>query len=44
MSYYHRVISENFNARNNVKDILYKTDIINPTVKLIVHCPVGKLV
>ena len=41
------VISEqmdDFNVCNNVSDILYKTDIINPIVKLIVHSPVGKLV
>ena len=47
MSYYHRVISENghdFNACNNVRDILYNTDIINPIVKLFVYSPVGKLV
>ena len=29
-----------FNACNNVRDILYNTDVINPIVKL----PVGKLV
>ena len=33
----------NFNACNNVRDILYNTDI-NSVVKLIVHSPVGKLV
>ena len=53
MSYYYRVIPEkkkekkkeyDFNACNNVRDILYNTDIINPIVKLIVHSPVGKLV
>ena len=33
-----------FNACNNVRDILYNTDIINSIVKLIVHSPVGKLV
>ena len=42
------VISEkngyDFNASNNVRDILYNTDIINSIVKLIVHSPVGKLV
>ena len=32
-----------FNACNNVKDILYNTDIINSIIKLIVHSPVGKL-
>ena len=32
-----------FNACNNVRDILYNTDI-NSVVKLIVHSPVGKLV
>ena len=30
------------NACNNVRDILYNTDIINSIVKLIVHSPVGK--
>ena len=51
ISYYHRVISEkrkkkgyDFNACNNVRDILYNTDIINSIVKLIVHSPVAKLV
>ena len=33
-----------FNACNNVRDILYNADIINSVVKLIVHSPVGKLV
>ena len=33
-----------FNACNNVRDILYNTDIINSIVKLIVHSPVSKLV
>ena len=33
----------NFNDCNNVRDILYNTDIIISTVKLIVHNPVGKL-
>ena len=41
MSYYYRVIPEkkryDFNACNNVRDILYNTDIINYIVKLIVH-------
>ena len=32
-----------FNACNNVKDILYNTDIINSIIKLIVHSAVGKL-
>ena len=44
MSYYHRVISEknghDFNACNNVKDILFNTDVINSIVKLIVYSPV----
>ena len=48
MSYYHRVISEkngyDFNACNNVRDILYNINIINSIAKLIVHNPVGKLV
>ena len=33
-----------FNACNNVRDILDITDIIDSVVKLIVHSPVGKLV
>ena len=33
-----------FNDCNNVRDILYYTDIIISIVKLIVHSPVGKLV
>ena len=33
-----------FNTCNNVRDILYNTDIIYSIVKLIVHSPVGKLV
>ena len=33
-----------FNGCNNVRDILYNTDIINSVVKLIAHSPVGKLV
>ena len=32
------------NAYNNVRDILYNTDVITNTVKSIVHCPVRKLV
>ena len=47
MPYYHRVISEKWNdlnAYNNVRDILYNTDVITNIVKLIVHSPVGKLV
>ena len=32
-----------FNACNNVRDILYNTDVINSIVKLIVYSPVGKL-
>ena len=32
------------NAFNNVRDILYNTDVINHIVKLVVHSPVGKLV
>ena len=32
------------NACNNVRDILYNTDIMNFVVELIVHSPVGKLV
>ena len=31
------------NACNNVRDILYNTDVINHNVKLSVHSPVGKL-
>ena len=33
-----------FNACNNVRDILYNTDLINHIVRLIVYSPVGKLV
>ena len=33
-----------FNDCNNVRDILYDTDIIIFIVKLIVHSPAGKLV
>ena len=33
-----------FNDCNNVRDILYNTDIIIAIAKLIVHSPVGKLV
>ena len=47
MSYYYRVISGkngyDLNAYNNVRDILYNTDVIT-NVKSIVHSPVGKLV
>ena len=32
------------NAYNNVRDILYNTDVITSIVKSIVHSPVGKLV
>ena len=33
-----------FNACNNIKDILHHTGVINFIVKLIVYSPVGKLV
>ena len=33
-----------FNVCNNVRDMLYNTDAINPIVKWIVHSPVGNLV
>ena len=33
-----------FNAYNNVKDILYNDDVITNIVKSIVHSPEGKLV
>ena len=33
-----------WNAYNNVRDILYSTDDITNIVKSIVHSPVGKLV
>ena len=33
-----------FIAGNNVRDILYNTDVMNFVVKLIVHSPVGTLV
>ena len=43
-----RVISEkkgyDLNAYNNVRDILYNTDVITNIVKSIVHSPAGKLV
>ena len=32
------------NAYNNVRDILYNTDVFTNIVKLIVHSPVGKLI
>ena len=32
-----------FNVRNNIKDILYNTDVIASLVKLIAHSSVGKL-
>ena len=32
-----------FNACNNVRDILYNTDIISSIFRLIVHSPVGKI-
>ena len=32
------------NAYNNVRDILYNTDVITNIVRAIVHSPVGKLV
>ena len=32
------------NACNNVRDILYNTDVTNHIVKVIVHSPAGKLV
>ena len=48
MSFYYRVISEkngyDLNAYNNVRDILYNTDVITNIVRSIVHSPVGKLV
>ena len=33
-----------FNACNNVRDILHNTDVITSIVKLIVRSPIGKLV
>ena len=48
MSYYYRVISGkngyDLNAYNNVRDILYNTDVITNIVKSIVDSPVGNLV
>ena len=48
MSYYHGVISEknrcDFNTWNNVRYILYSTDVITSIVKLFVRSPVGTLV
>ena len=32
------------NAYNNVRDVLYNTDVITNIVKSIVHSPVGKVV
>ena len=44
MSYYRIVISlkngYDFNVCNNVRDVLYYTDVINSVVKLIAHSPV----
>ena len=40
---YFRKNGYDFKVCNNVRDILYNTDIINSIVKLIVHSPVGKL-
>ena len=36
--------AHDFNACNNVTDILYNTDVITSVHKLIVHSPVGDLV
>ena len=33
-----------YNKLNNVRDILYNTDVFTNIVKLIVHSPVGKLI
>ena len=47
MSYYYIYFRKNgydLNAYNNVRDILYNTDVITNIVKSIVHSPVGKLV
>ena len=47
MSYYHSHFRKNgydLNDCNNVRDILYNTDVINNIDKLIVYSPVGKLV
>ena len=41
---YFRKNGYDFNACNNVRDILYNTEIINSVVRLIVHSPIGKLV
>ena len=46
MSYYTELFQKNgydLNACNNVRDILYNTDVINHNVKLSVYSPVGKL-
>ena len=37
-------IGYDLNAYNNVRYILYNTDVITSIVKLFVHSPVGKLV
>ena len=47
MSIYQMLFQKNgydFNACNNVRDILYNTDAVTAIVKLIVHSPVGKLI
>ena len=40
---YFRKNGYDFNACNNVREILYNTDVITSIVKLIIHSPVGKL-
>ena len=47
MSFYHRVFQKyeyDFNACNNVRDILYNPDVLTSMVKLTVHSPEGNLV
>ena len=42
MPYYTELFQKkvyDFNDSNNIRDILYNADVINPIVKLIVHSP-----
>ena len=43
-SYFRKKSMYVFNTWNNVRDILYNTDVITSIVKLFVHSPVGTLV
>ena len=42
--YFSKKKKNDLNACNNVRDILYNSDVITNIVKSIVHSPVGKLV